>query len=337
MSRKGFVRGIFFPLAAIILAACGKDLAIQELESNDYPDYFPTPVYQKTFNAKEFELGRSLFYDPILSIDSSISCASCHGQMHAFADHNKALSVGVDGKIGRRNSPAMFNLIWQPHFMADGGITHLEIMPLAPLTDTLEMNNHSFAGLITKLNHNSTYISMFDEVYGKEVIDDQQLFFALAQFMAQMNSYQSKYDAVRQGKTEFTPLEAQGYELFKTHCNTCHTEPLFTNYSFQNNGLKEKYTDVGRFRVTQEEQDRHRFKVPSLRNIHLTRPYLHDGSIRDLRAAVEGYTQPYAHSNLAPQLKNGVPMNPQEIDALLQFLGTLNDYKFIANPKFAAP
>jgi cytochrome c peroxidase len=117
-----------------------------------YPDYFPEPHYKfgKNLLTKEgFELGRALFFDPILSIDSTISCASCHAQSHAFADHNTRMSFGVGGKMGTRNSPALINLAWQPIFMWDGGINHLEVMPLAPITEVVEMGE-TMKNVLTK-------------------------------------------------------------------------------------------------------------------------------------------------------------------------------------------
>lgn len=321
-------------LASVFLISCAKDPAIQK---GGIPDYFPESVYQRAFDQAEFNLGKQLFYDPILSADSTVSCASCHGQMHAFADHNVALSVGVDGKMGRRNSPALFNLKWQPHFMADGGITHIEIMPLAPLTDSLEMNNSSIRELLNTLNNNGQYRKRFVDVYEKEKIDDQQLFFALAQFMSQLNSYQSKYDDMRQGKVQFTAQEERGYQLFLSHCNSCHTEPLFTNYQFKNNGQKMSYQDEGRFRITQDEKDRNTYKIPSLRNIHMTQPYLHDGSVRSLKEVVQRYQSPHPHQNLALELQNGIDLSELDVEDILTFLGTLNDYSFTSNPQLAQP
>lgn len=334
MLKINLEKWVSITLASVFLISCAKDPSIRNV---GVPDYFPAPVYNKAFNQAEFTLGKQLFYDPILSSDSSISCSSCHGQMHAFADHNSALSVGVNGKFGLRNSPSLFNLKWQPHFMADGGITHLEIMPLAPLMDSLEMNNSSIIDLLTTLNNNPNYRKQFASVYEKEKIDDQQLLFALAQFMGQLNSYQSKYDEVKQGNAEFTAQEKKGYQLFLANCNTCHTEPLFTNFSFKNNGQKEVYKDLGRFRITQNEKDRNTFKVPSLRNIHLTRPYLHDGSIRNLKEVVKRYQSPYPHQNLALELQDGIDLSELDIENILSFLGTLNDYQFTTNPKLAQP
>lgn len=325
-------------MSPILFSSCAKDPAINNDKNYTFaPEYFPKPVYQKVFNQEEFDLGKALFYDPILSSDSSISCASCHAQVHAFADHGAALSEGVNGKIGLRNSTALFNLIWMPTFMADGGITHIEIMPLAPLTDTLEMNNSSMLEVINRLNDNKEYTRDFKKVYQKEKIDDQQLFLALAQFMASLNSFSSKYDKVMQEEAEFTPVEQEGYELFLANCNSCHTAPLFTNYSYQNNGLKPSYTDNGRFRITRIEKDRLKFKVPSLRNIHLTRPYLHDGSVRELQELVERYRNPFPNPSLSPMLQNGIKLTDNDVDALLSFLGTLNDYEFTSNTKLAHP
>ena len=237
-----------------------------------YPDYFPTPHYQfekNTLTSEGFELGRALFFDPILSVDSTISCASCHSQGHAFADHNTALSSGIFGKTGNRNSPAMFNLAWQPVFMWDGGINHIEVMPLAPITNEVEMGENMLK-VASKLSRNSSYSKRFQRIFGEKPIESQQIFYVLAQYMSMLVSADAKYDRYRQGKESLSADEQDGLQIFRNKCASCHTEPLFTDFSLRNTGLEVLNDDLGFGRIKLEVADRYIFKVPSCRNVVLT-------------------------------------------------------------------
>lgn len=302
------------------------------------PDHFPTPVYafdKNQLTQEGFELGRKLFYDPILSRDSSISCASCHNQSAGFSDPGKAFSTGVNGKSGKRNSPALANLAWYPSFMADGGINHIEVMPIAPITDSLEMNE-SLANLLEKLNSDENYQKLFNKAFGISEITDQKLLYALAQFMGMMISADSKYDNYLKGETKFTDSELRGYKLFQQNCASCHSGPLLTNFSFKNNGLDLNAEDPGRERVTLNAQDHGKFRVPNLRNVELTYPYMHDGRFATLSEVIDHYTdgiQPTA--SLADELQTPIVLTKSEKEDLLKFLTTLTDYNYITNPMFA--
>lgn len=308
-----------------------------------YPDYFPEPHYQfgKNKLSKEgFELGRALFFDPILSIDSTISCSTCHSQGHAFADHNTAMSFGIQGRMGNRNSPAMFNLAWQPIFMWDGGINHIEVMPLAPITNELEMGQNMNA-VIEKLNQHPIYANRFSQVFAEKPINSQQLFYALTQYMSMLVSSNSKYDQYRQGKTTLTDEEFHGLQIFRAKCASCHTEPLFTDFSLRNNGLEILNDDLGFGRITLQESDYHKFKVPSLRNIAITYPYMHDGRFRTLDQVLDHYSSGVVHhKNLDPLLVNndntvGIPLTFEDKTNLKAFLQTLSDFTFTSNPLYS--
>jgi cytochrome c peroxidase len=307
-----------------------------------YPDYFPEPYYKfgkNTLTKEGFELGRALFFDPILSIDSTISCASCHSQGHAFADHNTRMSFGINGKMGDRNSPAMFNLAWQPIFMWDGGINHIEVMPFAPITNDVEMGE-TLENVIEKLKKHPKYVQRFQSVFGEKPIESQQLFYALTQYMTMLVSDDSKYDQYRQGKVSFTKDEEDGLQIFKLKCASCHTEPLFTDFSLRNNGLEILGDDFGFGRITLHEEDNYKFKVPSLRNIALTYPYMHDGRFRTLEQVLDHYSQgivshPNLDKNLISNGKLGIPMSDVEKQKIITFLQTLTDYTFISNPIFS--
>jgi cytochrome c peroxidase len=324
-------------LVGIVLLSCKKDKIIIEEFELDYPSYFPTPVYQFTNNEvtkERFELGKELFFDPILSIDNTISCASCHAQTHGFADHNVALSTGVNGMQGTRNSPTIANMIWSTSFMWDGGVNHLEMFSIAPITNPVEMNE-TMLNVMAKLNNNAAYKAAFKTAYGIDEITDQALFRALTVFMAMIVSDDSKYDQYRQGLTSLSNSELSGLNLFRTHCASCHTEPLFTNNDFANNGLDSEFTDIGRGLITQNLEDYGKFKVPTLRNIELTYPYMHDGRFWSLEQVLDHYSEgvqqsPTLHSFLA----TGLPLNASEKLDLIAFLKTLTDYSLLSDPLF---
>ena len=340
-----FIQGvIILGLTTLLFSACQKDAILenpvpQKLELN-FPSYFPQPHYQFIKNILTQDrvlLGRKLFYDPILSIDSSISCASCHQQTAAFADAGKQFSVGVNHAKGTRNSPAIFNMIWNTSFMWDGGINHIEIMPLAPLTVPTEMGeemNH----IIDKLKQNSIYSKLFDEAYGENGISATNLFYSLTQFMGTLIAADSKYDDFRKGNAVFSSEEQKGYQLFLTHCNQCHQEPLFTNYSFQNNGIDTEFIDLGRGRITLEKSDEGKFKVPSLRNVELTAPYMHNGQMNTLQEVITHYSEGIKESaTVANSLKGGFHFTNEEKQQLLSFLHTLTDRKLVLNNEFSMP
>jgi len=319
-----------------LLAACNKDK--EEVFALSYPDYFPAPVYSFENNEltkDKFELGRKLFYDGILSSDNTVSCGTCHSQVHGFADHNVNFSSGVNNLKGSRNSPAITNMIWSPSFMWDGGVNHIEVFSVAPITNPLEMNE-TMENVINKLNASASYRSAFKKAYRTETITDQLMLRALTSYMAMLVSSNSRYDQFRQGKAIFTPQEVEGLQLFEQKCASCHTAPLFTNYTFQNNGLDSDFTDLGRGRITLDEADNGKFKVPSLRNVELTYPYMHDGRFWNLEQVLDHYDHGIKQSaTLSNQLSSGIPMTTEEKQKIILFLKTLTDYKVISEFKFA--
>jgi cytochrome c peroxidase len=328
---------LFLLILGLTIISCHKknedDLAFQLT----YPSYFPTPVYEFENNEltkARFDLGKKLFFDKQLSSNGTISCNSCHAQGHAFADHNVSLSEGVNGAIGTRNSPSLSNMIWSPSFMWDGGVNHIEVFSVAPITNPLEMNE-TMSNVISKLNNSSEYKNLFKIAYGIDNITDQAMLRALTMYMSMMVSCNSKYDKVRQGKVSFSSDEADGYELFKQKCASCHSEPLFTNYQFVNNGLDSIFTDLGRGEITFNANDNGKFKVPSLRNVELTYPYMHDGRFWSLNDVLDHYDHGIkSSSTLAPSLQNGIPLTVNEKTKLIAFLKTLTDYDLLGNSLF---
>ncbi|TAE47614.1 MAG: cytochrome-c peroxidase [Bacteroidetes bacterium] len=330
----------------LLLAACREGVPGPQLPFTEVaaPAYFPEAQYRFEKNPltqKGFELGRRLFYDPILSIDSTVSCASCHKQSAAFSDPGLALSPGVNGLKGTRNSPALFNLAWNKAFMWDGGVNHIEIMPLAPITNPVEMNQ-KLSHLMARLKAHPEYPRQFREAFGKEEIDDQQFFYALAQFMGNMVSANAPYDEFRQGIRPLSASEEAGRLLFEQTCSTCHATALFTDHSYHNNGLESNPSDTGLERIDLNPASRGKFKTPSLRNIALTAPYMHDGRFQTLREVLDFYDSGVKVSpTLDPALnagpRPGIPLTEADKQHLLSFLNCLTDSVFVSNPMYQAP
>lgn len=304
------------------------------------PKNWPKPSYDFSKNKlteEGFQLGRHLFYDTILSRNNTISCASCHLQISGFThiDHN--LSHGIDDKIGNRNSIALMNLAWSKNFMWDGGVNHLEVQPLAPITSPLEMDEN-LEHVIKKLQVSKKYNTLFFEAYGDSNISGQRILKALTQFMLLLQSSNSKYDKVMRKEASFTSQEQNGYKLFKNNCASCHKEPLFTNNSFENNGLSIDNTlkDNGRMKITQNLKDSLKFKVPTLRNIQVTFPYMHDGRFSSLTEVIKHYNS-FDKNNLHSKKLNKIKLSDKERVDLIVFLKTLTDNDFLKNPRFSYP
>ena len=267
------------------------------------PAGWPTPpidIFKNNPLTEEgFQLGKKLFYDGRLSKDGNFPCASCHQQFAAFSTYDHQFSHGFNNSFTFRNAPPLFNLAW--------------------------MNEN----LLKKLSIDTAYPRMFAAAFGDTTINSQRMLKALSQFMGSIQSFNSKYDQVKRGEASFTVAEQNGYTTFKAKCNSCHTEPLFTDNSFRNNGLSIDpfLKDIGRMRITGKSSDSIVFKVPSLRNIQYTGPYMHDGRIFSLLQVVSYYqtgidiTQP----TLDPLLKNRLSFTNQEKVDLIEFLQTLTD------------
>ncbi|MDO9001258.1 MAG: cytochrome c peroxidase [Bacteroidota bacterium] len=341
---------IIFLFGFLIFASCKVDPKIIEPLPSDnlvevVPLGWPQPIYSfsvNTISEDKFVLGRALFYDPILSEDSTISCGSCHQQFVAFAHADHNVSHGIYDRVGTRNSPGLFNLTWHPLFMHDGGVNHIEVQPLAPISNTLEMGAN-INPVIVKLQASSKYRNMFLKAFGTEVVSSQNMFRAMTQFMGLMYSYNSKFDLYkrRENNVELSDAELRGYNLFLTNCNTCHKEPLFSDFDFRSNGLAVNplVNDIGREHITNSPQDKYKFKTPSLRNIAKTAPYMHDGRFNTLQQCLDHYANVKPNLiNLDPLLlNNGLPLSSQDKQDIIAFLNTLTDYKFLADKRFADP
>ena len=286
-----------------------------------------------------FQLGRKLFYDGQLSKDGNFSCASCHQQFAAFVTFDHDLSHGFNDQFSTRNAPALQNLAWVPLYHWDGGINHIELQALSPLTAPNEMAEN-IDSVLQKLKENASYKKMFKKAFGSDSINSERMLKALAQFVGSLVSADSKYDRVKKGAETFNPAEQHGYEVFKSKCATCHTEPLFTDNSFRNTGLpvNDFLKDYGRMRITTESSDSLKFRVPSLRNVAVTQPYLHDGRLYSVGQVIEHYRAAIQKSpTLDSALVNGIEFTRLEKYDLIQFLSTLTDTAFLKNKRFSAP
>ena len=300
------------------------------------PRNWPKPKYDFTKNPltrEGFQLGRKLFYDQRLSVDSTVSCGSCHQQFAAFSTYEHNLSHGVNSSLTTRNAPALQNLAWQSDFMWDGGVAHLDLQPLMPLTAPNEMGE-TLAGVVRKLQQDAAYKKMFTTAFGTPLINTQRITKALSQYMLMLVSSNSKYDGVMRGEATFLLPEQLGYDIFKQKCSSCHQEPLFTDLSYRNTGLPVDNTlnDHGRMTITQDQKDSLKFKVPSLRNVAVTFPYGHDGRFFSLMNVFEHYRRDMVISATTdPLLLHKMPLSNYEIGQLTAFLNTLTDTIFLKN------
>ncbi len=307
------------------------------------PKDFPKPVYdfkENKLTPEGFTLGRKLFYDPVLSKDSSVSCAFCHQRFAAFAHVDHTLSHGINGLIGRRNVPPIQNMIWQKNFMWDGGINHLEVQPVSPMTNSAEMDE-TMAHSVYKLQQNKEYVTLFKKAFNDPHVSSENVLKALAQFTGLMVSSNSKYDKYLRGEEKFTDQELNGFKLFRLRCENCHQEPLFTDNSFRNIGIKPDTAlrDSGRMSITGLPSDYMKFKVPSLRNVELTYPYMHDGRFKNLYDVLDHYAKGIFFTNNFDEgiKKNVGSLSEDDKQALIAFLKTLTDKDFIYDKRFADP
>ena len=302
---------------------------------------WPSKVYKTdSIHIDELQfLGKVLFYDPALSLDSSTSCSSCHSPYNAFAHTDHALSHGIDNKIGFRNAPALFNLAYQPYFMWDGAINHLDIQSLAPITNPEEMHE-SITHIVEKLNQQKFYRYLYYQAFKDSSITGTKTLKAIATFVASIESKNAKYDLVMNGASEFNIQEKNGFQLFSKHCASCHTPPLFTNYAFESNGLMPDTVlkDGGRIRQTKQIIDSLKFKVPTLRNIEFTFPYMHDGRYKTLIEVINHYTNSSnKNSSMNPKLKSVYSLSSNEKVDIIAFLLTLSDKQFLFDKRYTYP
>jgi len=291
------------------------------------------------------ELGRALFSDKRLSKDNRQSCSSCHDRTAAFTDPGKRVSIGVDDIPGKRNSMPLFNLAWQDGFFWDGRARTLREQVVMPISDPHEMNA-PLGDVVAKLAEDARIREQFGNAFGDPRPNEENLARALEQFLLTLVSQDSKFDRAVRGELEFSAEEKRGLELFVTEfdparglrgadCFHCHGGNLFTSRRYTNNGLDAEATDLGRFAVTLDANDIGKFKTPSLRNVAVTAPYMHDGRFDSLEQVIDHYDKGVRRSktldpNLAKHPPAGLELSPADKSALIAFLKTLTDQEFIA-------
>ena len=329
-----------FIASALLFISAGKQsyspTPLQFLVPKGFP-IPPTNIFTKNKLTKEgFELGKRMFYDARLSKDGEVSCGSCHQQFAAFATYDHDLSHGVNNSFSTRNAPALINLAWMTEWHWDGGINHIEMQPLSPLSALNEMGE-KLDTVILKLKADTAYARMFKAAFGDANITTERMLKAFAQFTGSLVSADSKYDKVKRGEATFILPELKGYEIFKANCNGCHKEPLFTDNSFRNNGISlNRFNDIGRQSISLDKKDSLKFKVPTLRNIALTLPYMHDGRMYSLENVLDHYTTlDTTLVNLDPLLAKKINLTDKEKKQLILFLYTLTDTSFTKNKRFA--
>jgi cytochrome c peroxidase len=332
--------------AALAVGACTDRSEPEPTVLFTAPPAFPAPVYDLSRNPLTpagVELGRRLFYDPLLSRDGSIACAECHRQDFGFTHHGHDVSHGIDNRMGTRNSQPVQNLAWEPNFFWDGGVHDLDLQPIAPLENPVEMDD-KLGTVLQKLRQSPKYPALFKAAYGSPEITTAAFLKALAQFMLTLVSANSRYDRYLRGQEAFTDDEKAGLRLFSEKgCATCHAGTLFTDHSFRNNGIGPGATpDSGRARITENATDLFKFRVPSLRNVEVTKPYMHDGRFYDLETVIDHYRERVKDGpTLDPLLRRngrlGIAISDPEKRQLVAFLKTLTDHEFLTNPRFAEP
>ena len=336
---------------------------------------FPIPdlPHDNPLTVERVELGKKLFFDKQLSVNNAQSCADCHAPEKAFTDGRRT-ARGAEGEFGTRNAMPLFNLAWKKEFFWDGRAKSLREQVLQPIQNPIEMHE-SLTNVLAKLNsrrrrgdesqisepeqsqrlltsspaNSKDYPALFSAAFGSPEITAEKISLALENYLLTLTSFNAKFDRVLRGEEKFTPEEQRGFELFSTEydprrgqfgadCFHCHGGPLFQSQSFANNGSDGAFTDIGREKVTGKASDRGKFSVPSLRNVALTAPYMHDGRFRTLEDVIEHYStgiprSPTLDPNLAKHPDGGVPLTDADQRALVAFLKTLTDTQFASVKK----
>ncbi len=298
---------------------------------------FPIPA-DNPINAEKIELGRKLFYDVRLSSDNTIACANCHKQEFAFTDGGMQVSRGVNGELGNRNSPTMVNSAYAPSLFFDGRAPSLEEQAFAAFTNPAEMRA-DVAVIDERLKNDSNYVAQFTRAFGAGTVPSSKMAMkAIATFIRTVLSGNSRYDQYIHGNTSaLNAPELRGMKLFfdtRTQCAACHSGYNFTDNEFHSTGLFTHYYDKGRHDFTRNPRDVGKFKTPSLRNIALTDPYMHDGHLTTLEETLDHYNE--GGKQFINKDERIVPLNltQEEKNDLIAFLKALTDEELIRNPKF---
>ncbi|WP_452231884.1 cytochrome-c peroxidase [Lacinutrix sp. MEBiC02595] len=344
-------RVLLFLFVCFLVSSCSKDSETEVYVpvpiQVEWPENFPEMAYNLDNNPLTeagFELGKDLFYEGKLSSNGAIACAFCHEQAFAFTHHGHNLSHGVNGGIGFRNAQPIQNLAYQTSFMWNGSASHLDLQPIIPITSEIEMGE-TLSNIIEKLSADSQYQEKFARAFGDGEVSTENMLKALSQFMVMMISSNSTYDKyVRQeDNVTLTTMELDGLNTFQQKCTSCHATDLFTDQTFRNNGLPVNplLNDTGRFEILEDPNDLYKFKVPSLRNIEVTGPYMHDGRFATLEVVLDFYDAGAVDNGnvdsslLRDDNSYGITLNNYEKESLIAFLKTLTDNEFLEDERFS--
>jgi len=339
----------------ILALACGckedePDAPVVSYDPTPYQldyGYFPEPFLppDNPLTEQGVHLGKMLFYEPLLSKNNIQTCNSCHNQNNFFSD-TAQFSIGVNGQAGLRHSMPIFNMAYHSQgFFWDGRADLLRHQVPFPIEDSLEMDE-TMENVLGKLSAKALYRDQFKRAFNTETITEEYLALALEQFMLSISSYESKYDRVQLGLESFTESEERGLQIFNgpANCDQCHVGVNFENRGFENNGLdaEEDMLDYGRELATGDPNDRGKFKVPSLRNVSLTAPYMHDGRFQTLEEVVEFYNSEVVYSpTINPfffsNAEGGLGLSEQDKEDLVNFMMTLTDESFPDKEEYQSP
>lgn len=346
---------------SLVFISCGDDNGgtspQDEFETTPFtltvPSNLPSPIIpaDNALTSEGIALGKALFFEKMMSKDGTISCGSCHAQENAFTDAGKVFSEGIEGKVGDRNSMPIFNMFYHTKgFFWDGRAKLLRDQSLGPIENPVEMDE-TLENVVMKLEATQEYRAMFYDAFGDSVVTSENMSLAMEQFMLTLVSGDSKFDKVERGEATFTESEQRGKELFFTEfeengetrgadCFHCHGSADFSNHEFMNNGLDSEsdFKDMGRAKFTERPTDNAKFKTPSLRNVEVSGPYMHDGRFETLEEVVEHYnsgikTSPTLDVNIHG-IKDGMNLTDKEKQDLIAFLKTLTDEVYLNNPDY---
>lgn len=341
-----------------VLAGCRKDPAMEpDQATGPTPATVALPAWvldslgpmhvqpDNPLTVEGIALGRRLFYEKALSDNYSQSCASCHLQAHGFSDP-LPFSFGTNGAVGTRSAMAVVNLGWDQHFFWDGRRHSLEEQAHDPVTNPVEMRN-TWPVVVQRLQDHAEYPELFRRAFGTATIDSLLVTKAIAQFERTLVSFNSRYDRFMfmGDSSALNEQEQRGLEVFMRggHCVDCHSAELFNDHFLRNNGLDLVPADPGLGAITGYEGDIGRFKVPTLRNIAATAPYMHDSRFQTLEEVVDFYAEdvqlgsPNLDGHMLPWIAGEVDLDAQERADLVAFMRALTDSTFLTDPAFGPP
>lgn len=347
-------------IMSLVIVSCSEEEPTSpkdEFETTPYtlvmPSNMPAPILPQD-NLLTYEgiaLGKALFFEKMMSKDGTVSCSSCHNQSNAFTDNDKKFSEGIEGKVGDRNSMPIFNMFYHTKgFFWDGRAKLLRDQSLDPIENPLEMGE-TLENVVNKLQADSKYRNLFYKAFGDSTVSSLKMSLVMEQFMLTFVSGNSKFDKVERGESQFTDSEMRGKELFFTEfetsgdargadCFHCHANADFSNHEFMNNGLDSEsdFKDNGRAKFTNKPTDNAKFKTPSLRNIAVSGPYMHDGRFATLTEVIEHYNSGIKESATLDVnihgIKDGMNLTEQEKQDLIAFLNTLTDEVYLNNQEY---